>query len=49
MPLAKAASLSILYIFLNKYCHINSDTENIEQEDHGELLQARILQDILKC
>ncbi len=31
-----------------QYCHINSDLENIEQEDQAEPLHARILQDILK-
>ncbi len=33
---------------VHQYCHINSDFENIEQEDHAEPLHARILQDILK-
>ncbi len=31
-----------------QYCHINSDHENIELEDHAEPLHAWILQDI-KC
>ncbi len=33
---------------VRQYCHINSDPDNIEQEDHAEPLHARILQDILK-
>ncbi len=33
---------------VHQYCRINSDLENIEQEDHAEPLHARILQDILK-
>ncbi len=32
---------------VRQYCHINSDLENIEQEDCAEPLHARILQDIL--
>ncbi len=31
-----------------QYCYINSDSENIEQDDRAEPLHARILQDILK-
>ncbi len=33
---------------VRQYCHINSDLENIEQEDRAEPLHARILQDMLK-
>ncbi len=33
---------------VRQYCYINSDLENIEQEDQAEPLHARILQDILK-
>ncbi len=33
---------------VRQYCYINSDLENIEQEDRAEPLHARILQDILK-
>ncbi len=33
---------------VHQYCQINSDQENIEQEDRAEALHARILQDILK-
>ncbi len=33
---------------VRQYCHINSDPDNIEQEDHAEPLHARILQDVLK-
>ncbi len=33
---------------VRQYCYINSDPENIEQEDCAEPLHARILQDILK-
>ncbi len=32
---------------VRQYCYINSDLENIEQEDRAEPLHARILQDIL--
>ncbi len=30
---------------VHQYCHINSDLENIEQEDRAEPLHAWILQD----
>ncbi len=48
-----AAGVSLLSCTLPKqqvsqYCHINSDPENIEQEDHAEPLHALILQGILK-
>ncbi len=33
---------------VRQYCHINSDLENIEQEDCAEPLHAQILQDMLK-
>ncbi len=33
---------------VRQYCNINSEHENIEQEDYAERLHTRILQDILK-
>ncbi len=33
---------------VHQYCHIDSDLENIEQEDPAKHLHARISQDILK-
>ncbi len=36
------------YFSHHLHYYVNSDPKNIEQEDHAEPLQARILQDILK-